>query len=413
MRAHTRAKDVLLYVENMSRGLHLWVDFRVWAPGCLFLTMHARIHTGIPDAVEGSIDTDRDGLRDFEDADSDGDGILDEIECDDRNSTAAEGPPPDEANIVTCGTVQSNGPCKSLLNIRCADWRDKADTWTAYKQKDFIQQCMAQDCVQSLESGSDTPGCRFLDGQGFCYAYNSAQMWCANGGSSTYCHDGGADWGQPPLGTSTQAKTGWTPGTFPYRGSSADKGSLACACMKDCTCSRGTCWCVDEKQSPTGPGSFLPAKIHKSISKEGQCACVCNDVGARRRSLLAIDRPKRLSETVSLARILPGRDDVAPASPPPPVLPPRVCPDSDGDSIPDYLDTDSDNDGALYVVFLCVCGRIVGGRAGGRTVGQTGALACVCVRMGVRVGAMHQNVHMHTCTCVCEPAYECTCACRY
>lgn len=36
-----------------------------------------------------------------------------------------------------------------------------------------------QDCAQSLEGGSEKqPGCRFLDENGFCYAYNSAQMWC-------------------------------------------------------------------------------------------------------------------------------------------------------------------------------------------------------------------------------------------
>ena len=273
---------------------------------------------------------------------------MDIIECDERNSTSIEGPPPDEANLVTCGTVLSNSPCSSLLNIRCADWRDKAHTWAASKQKDFIEKCMAQDCVQSLESGSDTPGCRFLDGQGFCYAYNSAQMWCANGGSSTYCHDGGANWGQPPIGASTQAQTGWTPGTFPYRGSSADKGSLACACMKDCTCNRGKCFCVDEKQSPTGPGSFVPATIFKSSSKKGECACVCDDVGAQRRSLRAIERIKLRSQTVSLASILPGRDEVAPASPPPPVHSPKVCPDSDLDGVPDYLDLDSDGDGKIY-----------------------------------------------------------------
>ena len=37
---------------------------------------------GIPDTYEGTGDSDKDGLRDFEDPDSDGDGILDEIECD-------------------------------------------------------------------------------------------------------------------------------------------------------------------------------------------------------------------------------------------------------------------------------------------------------------------------------------------
>ena len=118
---------------------------------------------------------------------------------------------------------QNDGTCKSMLNIRCSDWRDGADSWEAAKQKEYIEKCMAQDCVQSLESGSpgggptaagaipETPGCRFLDGQGFCYAYNSAQMWCANGGSAAWCNDGGENWAQPPLGTATTRQTGWTP----------------------------------------------------------------------------------------------------------------------------------------------------------------------------------------------------------
>ena len=31
-----------------------------------------------------------------------------------------------------------------MQNIRCADWRDKADTWALAKQLDYIQQCMGQ-----------------------------------------------------------------------------------------------------------------------------------------------------------------------------------------------------------------------------------------------------------------------------
>ena len=322
-----------------------WISVSELLSACFSLTINwIHSHTGIPDAVEKSIDTDGDGLRDFEDADSDGDGILDRIECDTGNSRAHEGPPPDEQ-----------------LNSRCANWRDYANTWAAAEQKDNIEKCMAQDCAQSLKSGSGMPGCRFLDGQGFCYAASSAQTWCANGGSSAYCHDGGAGWGQPPLGTSIQAQTGWTPGTFPYRGSSADMGSLACACMKDCACTNGVCRCVDEQQLPTGPGSFVPRRIIKDSRKKGECVCVCNDVGTRRCSLLAIGRPKRRSETLSLASILPGRDDVAPASPPS-VHSMKVCPDTDNDSIPDYLDSDSDNDGVLCVVrfvFPCVCVCII------------------------------------------------------
>ena len=162
-------------------------------------------------------------------------------------------PPPTDVNVCS---IQADGTCKSMLNIRCADWRDKADTWRDSKQLDYIQKCMGQDCEQSMESGSDTPGCRFLDGNGFCYAYNSAQTWCGNAGlGSPYCKDGGADWAQPPLGNAETSQTGWIPGTFPYRGSSADKGSMECACMKDCTCTDSKCYCVNENQPPVGPVS--------------------------------------------------------------------------------------------------------------------------------------------------------------
>jgi len=76
---------------------------------------------------------------------------------------------------------------KSLLNIRCADWRDQHTTWDETKQKTFYAKCMGQDCEQSLESGADKLGCRFLDGnkdggegKGFCYIYSTAQSWYAS-----------------------------------------------------------------------------------------------------------------------------------------------------------------------------------------------------------------------------------------
>ena len=163
--------------------------------------------------------------------------------------------PPPPADVMVC-SMQADGTCKSMLNIRCANWRDQADTWRDSKQLDYIQQCMGQDCEQSMESGSDTPGCRFMDGNGFCFAYNSAQTWCGTAGlGSPYCIDGGADWAQPPLGNAETSQTGWIPGTFPYRGSSADKGSMECACMKDCTCTDSKCYCVNENQPPVGPVS--------------------------------------------------------------------------------------------------------------------------------------------------------------
>ena len=59
-------------------------------------------------------------------------------------------PPPapdiaDAEGAALCHT-DANYPhqCKSLLNIRCADWRDSADTWAPTKQEKFYAACMAQ-----------------------------------------------------------------------------------------------------------------------------------------------------------------------------------------------------------------------------------------------------------------------------
>ena len=216
-------------------------------------------------------------------------------------SPSAEPPPSDLCKM------QPGGTCKSLINMHCSSWRDSADTWAASKQLQFMEKCMSQDCEQSLEAGKDTPGCRFLDGQGFCYAYGSAQMWCANGGDSTYCHDGGENWAMAPLGSSDEHQTGWVPGVFPYRGSSADRGSMACACMKDCTCGRSRrhgleCFCVHGDQQPVGPGPAKPASVFPRSSKMGKCACFCDDVSARRRRLLAIGG----TPSVTLAHVASG-----------------------------------------------------------------------------------------------------------
>ncbi len=254
-------------------------------------------------------------------------------------------PPPD----AVC-KMQADGTCKSGLNIRCGDWRDGADNWAAAKQKDYIEKCMAEDCVQSLESGSpgggpmaaggipETPGCRFLDGQGFCYASNSAQMWCANGGSAAYCNDGGANWGQPPLGTATTSQTGWKPGIFPYRGKAT--GSMACACMKQCSCTAGykkwECRCADANQKPVGPGTSVPTKIIVDGQKKDECACMCNDQGARRRTLLALgsSQPVTLASiTTSMLQeqcdcsVCPGLEPRPTAAPPPVVDQPEPTPE--------------------------------------------------------------------------------------
>jgi hypothetical protein len=63
-----------------------------------------------------------------------------------------------------------------MLNSECAQLRDGADAMSASTQLEKIKKCMEKDCVQSLEGGNT--GCAFLDPNGFCYAYATAQAWC-------------------------------------------------------------------------------------------------------------------------------------------------------------------------------------------------------------------------------------------
>eukprot|EP00960_Hanusia_phi_P048336 758882-Hanusia_phi.AAC.10 len=60
-------------------------------------------------------------------------------------SSPSPPPPPPPPQAVTqqdaianklC-TLDANGVCKSLLNIRCSDWRDLADSWAPDKQKQY------------------------------------------------------------------------------------------------------------------------------------------------------------------------------------------------------------------------------------------------------------------------------------
>jgi hypothetical protein len=100
------------------------------------------------------------------------------------------------------GTLM-NGKGKSLINIRCANWRDQKQTWQKSKQIEYYSKCMAQDCVQSLESGDSTPGCRFLDSNNHCYINSAAQKWCAENPTYKDCNDGGPKWGTPPIGSAS------------------------------------------------------------------------------------------------------------------------------------------------------------------------------------------------------------------
>jgi len=143
-------------------------------------------------------------------------------------------PPPPPA-VVPDGLYNAQG--KSLVNIRCADFRDKATTMDTSKQLEFYSICMAQDCQQSLESDN----CRFLDKHGFCYAYGSAQKWCADHLTYAGCNDGGAKWGAPPVGTASSTEaTEWIPQQgAKIQGTGSKAGNIiGCQCMKNCAASK-------------------------------------------------------------------------------------------------------------------------------------------------------------------------------
>jgi len=108
-------------------------------------------------------------------------------------------PPPGDAKLCS---LKRSGYCKSYLNSRCSDWRDSAHLWRQSKQIEKMEDCMKQDCEQSLRNGGETePGCRFVDVQGFCYKRYQAQLWCAKDGlHSTFCTDLGEEAASPPLG---------------------------------------------------------------------------------------------------------------------------------------------------------------------------------------------------------------------
>lgn len=200
--------------------------------------------------------------------------------------------------------------CDFYINIRCQKWRDEGYSWSESKQRQYLTECMAQDCEQSMEpldSQKDDltaggiplkPGCRYVDKYGFCYTENVAQMWCKENPTSHHCdgdhdvtvayqhsgrhedthpvsrsHDGGATWARAPLGSALQeapgsrSTSGWQPGTFNYMGEDKS-GTVTCACMKDCTCRLSSrswkCYCVNKEQEPVGPSDQRPTRIIKS-----------------------------------------------------------------------------------------------------------------------------------------------------
>ena len=267
--------------------------------------------------------------------------------------TTCQAPSPPPPSPTASPTAPMSTPAPNLgapvgidwkLNIRCADWRDQAHTWAKAKQLEYLYKCQQQDCVQSLEPKDAngalqsngipmTPGCRYMDssfGNGFCYAYNSAQMYCKNNPGYSACqNDQGESAAKPPLGTADPAirKTSWRPGSYPMRGTQS--GTASCSCVKQCACKdpvfstkKGEenliktweCRCVDPNQAPVGPGSAKPTAIYKDSGKGDECGCACTVSGAarrrhRRRNLLSVGSSPTISlrQEISSDLLLPIR----------------------------------------------------------------------------------------------------------
>eukprot|EP00286_Rhodomonas_abbreviata_P018760 CAMPEP_0181300898 /NCGR_PEP_ID=MMETSP1101-20121128/7136_1 /TAXON_ID=46948 /ORGANISM="Rhodomonas abbreviata, Strain Caron Lab Isolate" /LENGTH=835 /DNA_ID=CAMNT_0023406167 /DNA_START=13 /DNA_END=2522 /DNA_ORIENTATION=- len=187
--------------------------------------------------------------------------------------------PPNDAYIL-------DGSGVSLLNSPCATWRDQRTSKSVTEQKRILAKCMAMDCQQSMrDPTTPTGGCRFLDANGLCYAYNAAQVWCASNTNNVYCNDGGADWALPPIGTSAgdQYSTSWMPksGAVLENPGAGDAATYDCACMKSCTCQATKCWCVSTSTTKVGTDTGIDGAtgtIYSSSSKKGQCTCSCGGV---------------------------------------------------------------------------------------------------------------------------------------
>lgn len=190
--------------------------------------------------------------------------------------------PPASASLMS-GT-------KSLINDKCASYRDNRNHWHWTKQEAYYAKCMAADCVQSLESSNnpknpwENPGCRFRDALGFCYCWGTAQKWCSENPTNSFCNDGGEKFGAAPLGTAPAGQTEWTPHTGVYilhKGEKTEK-TFDCQCMKNCGCTKTACWCVDPATAPSSEKGAtaqytkqIKKGIHTKSAKKGECSCHC------------------------------------------------------------------------------------------------------------------------------------------
>ena len=207
-------------------------------------------------------------------------------------------PPPDfdeegdtgPATPLEAGLI--NGDNQPLLNTHCANIREVLAGTSAGRdemwQKHEMAKCMAQDCEQAMETREGSyHGCRFMDSYGFCYAYVSAQHYCAEHmEDQENCIDNAGEAALPPLGIwdGLPWKNEWHPIENAEikmpKDPKVDGTTYACTCMKNCGCEgKKGCWCSDPEQQPVGydEEGFKDTPVYQS-NKQGKCSCECGGV---------------------------------------------------------------------------------------------------------------------------------------
>jgi hypothetical protein len=183
-------------------------------------------------------------------------------------------PPPPPKKEVKMSSSQKG------LNIKCANWRDRKKK-PLNQQMGLFTYCMQQDCEQSMEA----VGCRYTDGNNFCYT-DSGQNFCKQNAGHSKCNDLGAA-AQP---SNKDGKGAWAPVTD---GITYDKkGALQksephfhCACYKGCVFSSSSkvmkVKCDTDGGAPFKVGKLAGTPLGRSdivvkrLNKKKSCACIC------------------------------------------------------------------------------------------------------------------------------------------
>mmetsp|Transcript_19575 Transcript_19575/g.54558 ORF Transcript_19575/g.54558 Transcript_19575/m.54558 type:complete len:159 (+) Transcript_19575:70-546(+) len=145
-------------------------------------------------------------------------------------------------------------------------------------QKELLAKCMQQECAQSL--GYQGNFCKFLDGNGLCYTYKTAQEWCRDNPTAPACNP------QPEYPTCRGNCAGqWQPmsGARVVTGANSEGDSYSCTCLKNCACTNKyamnmhECRCTsDADRKAVGVSTDLDQVVFlRNTDKSLQCACSC------------------------------------------------------------------------------------------------------------------------------------------